>query len=448
MIKSVQWLMWRRVLTVFMAVVVALVVVQETYAQGQGEVQLNPEVSGEVEFWHFWGSPVRRTAIRRVVAMCEQELPNITVTEVFKPWGDIWTANIAAVAARSGMPDVIVSDRPQLQRDAAQGIYQSLGDFAQSDNIDGSQYWDFTWQQTLYEDETYGLPFDTDVRVLFYNQNLLREAGLDPENPPQTWEELWEAADALDVQNPDGSYQRIGFFPLHGNVGPDLWAATMGHDWVQDGRPIVDDPQVAETLTWIKRWIDRYGGWAEVQRFLANYGAPPNDPFMSGGVVMKVDVAGYHSILSFYRPSITLADGSNQRIEWGASVPPYAEEPATMSGGFALSIPTGADNPEAAWEFIKCATSRPGQVSWARDTYSIPAHVAAARDPVLMADPIWKFFVDTIEHGQLVEFVPEYPNWGEQLNQRYERIWTGELSVEQALQEAQQAIDDTIQENR
>ncbi len=122
---------------------------------------LDPSVSGDVEFWHFWGSPVRRTAIRRVVAMCEAELPNINVTEVFKPWGDIWTANIAAVAAGSGMPDVIVADRNQLPREAADGIYMNLQDRADADGIDGSEFWEFTWNQSQHEGDAYGIPFET-----------------------------------------------------------------------------------------------------------------------------------------------------------------------------------------------------------------------------------------------------------------------------------------------
>jgi multiple sugar transport system substrate-binding protein len=437
---------WRSWLTI---VGIALMVgmIQVSFSQDM-DVPLNPEVSGEVEFWHFWGSPVRRNAIRRVVAICEAELPNINVTEVFKPWGDIWTANIAAVAARSGMPGVIVSDRLQLPREAADGIYENLGTFAERDGVNPDAFWSFAWEQTLYDGDTYGLPFETDVRVLFYNRNLLEEAGLDPENPPRTWEELWEAADLLDVQNPDGTFSRITFNPLHGNVGPDLWAMTAGHDWVQDGTPVVDDPVVAETLEWIKRWVDRYGGWAELQRFMAQYGAPPNDPFMAGGVVMRVDVAGYNSVLTFYRPQTTLADGSTTFMDWGAALIPYHTEPATWSGGFALSIPSGAPNADAAWEFIKCASSRPGQISWARDTYAIPTQVAAARDPVLMADPNWQFFIESMEYGRHTTFVPEYSNWNEQLNQRYERIWTGELSIEQALQDAQQAIESTIREQR
>lgn len=410
-------------------------------------VPLNPEVSGNVELWHFWGSPVRRTAIRRVVAICEQALPNITIDEVFKPYGDIWTANIAAVAAGSGMPDVIVSDRPQLPKDAAQGIYESLQSRIDADGFPTGDFYPFTWEQTQYQGESYGIPFETDVRVNFYAKTLLEQAGLDPENPPATWDELWDAADKLDVKDESGNLERIAFLPTFGNVGWDLWVRTLGYEVVQDGRPVVDAPEVAQTLTWMKQWIDRYGGWQNVQNFLAQYGAPPNDPFMVGAVVMKVDVAGYNSILTFYRPQIEV-DGNRVNMEWGTALPPYADTPASTSGGFAMSIPAGAENADAAWEFVKCAGSIPAQVSWARDTYAIPSLIPAAEEPVLMADPQWQFFVDAMEVSSGGTYVPEYPNWGQEVNNRLEQIWTGELSVEEALSQAQEAIDRTIEENR
>lgn len=406
---------------------------------------LDPSVSGEVEFWHFWGSPVRRNAIRRVVAICEQQLPNVSVTEVFKPFGDIWTANIAAVAGGSGMPDVIVADRPQLPRDAADGIYTSLQQYMDRDGFDPEGFWDFTWNQTQYEGQSYGVPFETDIRVLFYNQNLLEEAGIEA---PRTWDDLWAAADELDVVGQDGRITRMAFFPLSGNFGPDAWAETLGHEWVQDGHPVVNDPKVVQTLEWILQWIERYGGWENVQRFLQGYSAPPNDVFMSNGVAMIVDIAGYNSILSFYRPRALLESGDTPNMEWGASLPPYAEQPSSSSGGFALSIPTGARNSDAAWEFIKCAASTPAQVSWSRDTYSIPTLEAAAREPELMADPLWEFFVEAMEAGQAHPYVPEYPNWKSELDNRYEQVWTGQLSPQQMVEEAQAAIDAMIEQNR
>jgi multiple sugar transport system substrate-binding protein len=394
----------------------------------------------EITFWHFWGSPVRRTAVRRVIAICEAQMDGIKVNEVFKPFGEIWTANIAAVAAGSGMPDVIVEDRPQLPRIAADGIEQSLQPLIDRDSFDTSHFWPFTWDQTLYEGESYGIPFETDVRVLFYNQTALTEAGFDA--PPESWDELWAYADALDQYDENGNLTRMAFFPLYGNVGLDVWAMTNGHVWVQDGKPVINDPVVLETVQWLQTWVERYGGWEKVQEFLAQYGAPPNDAFMAGGVLMKVDVAGYHSQLSFYRPMAKLADETETRMEWSAGLIPYKVEPATSSGGFALSIPVGAEHPEEAWEFIKCAAGYDPNISWARDTYAIPTYMEAAYDPVLMADPIWEFFVASMEYGKLVPFVPEYSNWyGDTIGTMQEDVWYGTLSAEDMLADAQDTVD-------
>src|SRR5690242_13138495 len=43
------------------------------------------DVKGEVTFWHFWGSPLRRTAVRRIVAQFKQVYPDIQVKETYVP---------------------------------------------------------------------------------------------------------------------------------------------------------------------------------------------------------------------------------------------------------------------------------------------------------------------------------------------------------------------------
>ncbi|MDQ4077996.1 MAG: ABC transporter substrate-binding protein [Chloroflexota bacterium] len=397
---------------------------------------LNPEVEGSVEFWHFWGSPARRTAIRRVVAMCEEKLPNITITETFKPWGDIWTANVAAVAAGTGMPDVIVEDRPQLPQRGRDQIATNLQPFIEQDNFDPSVFWDWAWEETLLDGESYGIPHETDVRVLFYNKTAMEEAGLDPEDPPETWDEVIEMGNALDVQEGD-AWTRIGFLP-HWKVGPDFWAYTNGWEAVVDGVPNVNDPAYIETVSWMNERIDHYGDWETLQNFQASYGSPPNDLFMSGAVPLMVDVAGYMSQLNFYRPE----------IEWGIAPIPYNEEPANWSGGFALAIPRGAPNPEAAWEFIKCATSMEGQTSWARDTFSIPTNKAAATATELMADPNWEIVINELQHSRGSGYVAEYPNWPQELGPRLEEVWTDQTTPEEMAEEAQQAIEEVIAENQ
>ena len=406
---------------------------------------LNADVSGEVELWHFWASPVRRNAVRRVIAMCQQQLPNITVTDTVKPFGDIWTANVAAVAAGSGMPDVIVSDRPTLPRDAEAGIYMDLQEWADRDGVARDQFYDWSWDQTLYEDATYGIPFETDVSVLFWNKQLFQQAGLDPNTPPKTWDELWEYADKLDEKNPDGTYKRIAFFPLW-KRGVDVWQYTNDAEMIgPDGTVQINNPKMVETAEWIQKWVERYGGWQAIKDFEAAHNqAAPNDVFMSGSAAMVVDIFGYNSQLEFYRPNIKLNDDSNPRMEWGIDLLPGNPDTGTWSGGFALSIPNGADNAEAAWEFIKCMSGAEGQASWARDTGAQPTNIAAAQDPILAASANWDVVDRALATSTGGNILGPYPNWGEQLGQRWESVWKGEMTAQEALDEAQQAVEDAI----
>ncbi len=406
---------------------------------------LNPDVSGTVEMWHFWASPLRRNALQRVIGICQQKLPNIQVVDVVKPFGDLWTANVAAVAAGSGMPDVIVSDRPTLPRDAADGVYMDLQEWADRDNVTRDQFYGWAWDQAVYQDHVYGIPHETDVRVLFWNKDAFREVGLDPEKPPETWQELEAYADKLDIKNPDGTYKRIGFFPLWQAGFQDFWTRNNDAELIApDGTIQINNPKAVETLDWIKSWVDRYGGWENLQTFNAQFQAPPNDNFMSGSLAMKTDIFGYNAALTFYGPQYAAPDGSKKRMEWGVAMLPHNEgaEPGDWSGGFSLSIPTGAKNAEAAWEFIKCATGEEGQASWARDTQAQPTNIAAAEDPALQGLPQWRVVDDALAVSTGGVFVPEYPNWGEQLDQRLDKVWTGELTSQEALDEAQAAVTD------
>ncbi len=402
---------------------------------------MRPEIAGDVTLWHHWSSPLRRNALRRVLAICKKQLPRINVTDIAKPYGEVWAENIAAVAAGSGMLDVIVEDRPKLPDRAMTGIDQSLGELAKADGIDGSEFWPFTWEETLYEGRSYGLPFETDVRVLYYSKTALREVGLDPNKPPRTWNEIEQYADKLDRKNADGSYERIGFFPLF-SISPDMLAFTNGVEWIsEDNKARLNSPEAVETMTWIKRWVDRYGGWEAIQSFRSKFAGGPNDAFKAGQLAMVIDINSFSAQLNFSRPQITTAEGKTELLEWGITDLPYKARKGSWSGGFALSIPRGAPQADAAWEFIKCATGPEAQASWARDTYAMPANRRAASDPVLLADPNWQLFVDAMEYTTGTGFVPKYPNWFEQLHMRYEPMWRGELPPEVALDQAQQIVE-------
>lgn len=410
---------------------------------------LHPDVVGNVELWHFWASPTRRNAIKRVIALCQQKLPGIAVTETVFSFGQLWNDNAKAVRAGVGMPDVIVSDRPALRRDAQAGLYQDLQALADRDNVTRDQFYAWAWDQTLQADHTYGIPFETDVTVLFYNKTLFAEAGLDPDRPPTTWDEVEAYANRLDRRGPDGEFVRIGFFPLW-NRGMGIWQYAGGGEMIAaDGTPQVNHPRIVATAEWIKSWVDRYGGWDAVQAFDAAYNqAPPADNFMSGRVAMRVDIFGYNSALEFYRPSTVLGNGETVRTDWGVALVPHAPDaaPGTWSGGFAMSIPTGSPNTEAAWEFIKCATGPDGQASWARDTQAQPTNIAAATDPVVQAMPQWQVVDEALATSTGGNSLDAYPEWIRHVDERWPQVWSGELTAQEALDAAQAEIEQALRE--
>ena len=236
----------------------------------------------------------------------------------------------------------------------------------------------------------------------------------------------------------------MAFFPLW-NRGTDLWQYMNSADMIlPDGSPRLNNPLMVQTVEWMKSWVDRYGGWERVQAFRNRFGAPPNDLFMSSALAMYVDIFGYNSTLQFYRPMVKLDNGQEERMDWGVALLPYNTQPGTSSGGFSLSIPAGARNPEAAWEFIKCATGAEAQASWARDTQAQPTNLKAAKDPALLADPAWRIVDEALQTSTGGVYVAKYPIWAEQLEQRWEIVWTGELTPQQMLDEAQAAVESAL----
>lgn len=287
------------------------------------------------------------------------------------------------------------------------------------------------------------MPYETDIRVLFYNKAAFKDAGLDPDKPPTNWDELWSEADKLDKKAADGKLARVTFWPTYGNIGLDTWAWNNGGEWqTTDNKFTINAKANVEALEWMNKWVQRYG-LANWNAFQATFGQGNQDGFMTGRVVEKVDIAGYTSFLNFYNPKFETADKQNLGYGVAAIPPAPGHKPASFSGGFALSIPRGIKTLDASWEFIKYAVFV-GQLSWARDTYSIPTVMSIAKDPSLMGDPNWKFFVEAMSYGRPGVFNPCYPSWSEVLGPAQDAVFNGKMTAQQALDQAQQKAEEEV----
>src|SRR5690606_14217660 len=150
--------------------------------QTDNTTEVDEEGKVVVDFWIFWGSEIRRPVIEKIVEDFNNSQEDIVVKHTFVPWGDIWTKELAAIAA-GDPPDVVINDINATALRGEKNQAMNLSEFLSEEDISG-QFYPELWEATLHEGDSYGIPFNTDTRVLFYNKDAFEEAGLDPEQPP------------------------------------------------------------------------------------------------------------------------------------------------------------------------------------------------------------------------------------------------------------------------
>jgi ABC-type glycerol-3-phosphate transport system substrate-binding protein len=110
-------------------------------------------------------------------------------------------------------PAVYYADRFTVPQFAHQGFFMDITDQATAAGVSGDQYYDFAWQEANYKDRLHALPFDTDTRALWYNKDIVAEAGLDPEAPPQTLDDLKVWASTMTTRGDGNIVSRFGSIP-------------------------------------------------------------------------------------------------------------------------------------------------------------------------------------------------------------------------------------------
>jgi len=251
-------------------------------------------------------------------------------------------------------PDVMYQNRFAVSGWAARGAFMPLDDLIERDAIDLSDFYPACLNEASYRGNIYAIPYDTDCRALYYNIKLFREAGLDPDRPPRTWDELLEYGEKLTRRDARGRLQTIGFIPNYGNSWLYFYGWQKGGRFMsEDGRTCtLNDPKIVEALEWMTYAYDRMGGRREVvSAFESGFaaGGTPADPFFMEQVAMKIDGNWMLSFVARYKPE----------LDFGVAPAPVPEGRPfiTWSGGFSLVIPVGVEHREGAWEFIKWMTS-------------------------------------------------------------------------------------------
>jgi len=349
-----------------------------------------------IRFWNcfYWGGPA--DAVELLVERFNEQHPAIYVDKLDVPQIEqkLFTATAGNVP-----PEVALFDRFRVAGYAERRAFLELDDLAAQHNIRKEEFFDTCWGECVYRDKLYAIPFNTDVRVLFYNRAVFREVGLDPDRPPRTWKELLEYSKKVTVKNPDGSLDRIGFVPMSGVPG------GMGNTWLylygwqnggqfmnEDGTFVTcNDPKIIEALQWCVDFVDFYG-IGNLQQFASGFGIKELDPFLTGKAALVGDEGFQLARIRQYKPD----------LDFGVAPLPWPEDGvhATWSGGFALVVPSGCEHVDAAMEFIRFLTEEQQQADYGETSEQIPANRLASQAPYFSEDPDWRVFVEEMAYSR------------------------------------------------
>ncbi|MNM86719.1 putative arabinose-binding protein precursor [compost metagenome] len=392
-----------------------------------------------LNYWTWWGSETRRPIIEKLVDDFNKSQDKIFVKHSYYPFSDIFTKELAAVSA-GNPPDIMMNDINTVQQRASKKQAINLSKYVERDQVK-DRFFPELWNTVLYQGEPYALPFNTDTRMMFYNKDDFKAAGLDPEKFPTTWEELDKVAAKLDKKDGD-KYTHIGYSP---QFNSDWNLLQLNFDkgrnfFDENGKPVVDAPAKAEAMQYILNNA-KHLGQSNIDAFKADFGSKQANPFIAGKVSIWTDVTNFYTQIRDY----------GQNVNFGVAPLPETKDGAghySVGGGFVIEIPYGAKHPDEAWEFLKYMTDVQAQTYWAQKNFDNVANKEASNNPELQKNPVYKASVDNLAVTKITPNPLDAPDYINLINPQRDAIMLGEKSVQEGLSQAQADVEKLISNNK
>ncbi|WP_425430465.1 ABC transporter substrate-binding protein [Desmospora activa] len=411
-----------------MAVLVLVGTVMAGCATGQGDS------ANTITLWHGMTDTGKET-FEQLAAQFEEKHPDFKVNVVYiAQQGEGRNEKLLAAIAGGNPPDVAFFDRFEVGSWANQGSLTDLTAMVEESDLDLEGYYPFAVEEASYKGKLYALPMGTDARMLFYNKDHFREAGID--SPPKTIAELEAAAEKLTIKK-GKRFERIGFIPWLGQGWTYTWGWSFGGDFYdKDKEKVTIESEVVQSLEWMRDYAKKYN-IEDVTAFTDSTGSAASDPFLTGQISMIVDVNAKISVINKYKPDL------NYDV---APIPtPTGNDFTTWSGGWSLIMPKGAKNQEAAWEFMKFVAGEEGQKNYSKNTYNLSA-IDSINQELYEEDPIMKQFVDLLPSSNHRPVISEGTLLWNELNKARDLAVRGKGDPRQLMQKVSNKVNKELEQ--
>ncbi len=292
--------------------------------------------------------------------------------------------------------------------------------------------------------KTYGIPFQRSTPVLYWNKEAFAEAGLDPDTPPATWEEMVEFGKKLVKKDAAGNVERWGVrIPTSGFPYWLFQGLTTQNDVIlanSDGNKTnFDDPKVVEALEYLISLSTEHGVMAPG---IIEWGATPK-AFFEGQTAMMWTTTGN---LTNVR--------TNAPFDFGVAMLPANKRRGAPTGGGNFYLFKGSSDEElaAAFDFIKWISAPEQAAKW-----TIATGYVAPRPDTWETETMKAYTADfppaLVARDQLEHAVAELSTYENQrvtriLNDALSAAITGQKDAATALKEAQEQADAVLSEYR
>ncbi|GIQ69469.1 ABC transporter substrate-binding protein [Xylanibacillus composti] len=395
----------------------------------------------DIIWWHAMGGEMGR-AVDDLVEQFNSSQEGVRVEAVFQGSYDELLNKMKASFGSNAVPAMVQMNEVSSRYMIDSGEIEPVQTFIDQEGYDLDKLEPNITGYYTFDGQLYAMPFNTSNPLLYYNKDMFAAAGLDPESPPQTFEEVYEAAKTLTKDSQTGIAIAISPWfteQLFANQGALLVNNGNGRE-----APATESLLASEAgmkiMTWWKQMIDE-----KVALNLGRKTADTKKAFVAGQVGMIIDsTAGLKGIV----------DSVGNQFEVGTGFLPRPADGApggVVVGGGSLYIlkDATAEQQQAAWEFMKFLAEPEQQAYWHIQTGYFPVTpLAYELDSVQqnMAEfPQFQTAVDqlhatTLNPATQGAVMGVFADARESVANAIEQVLTGAMEPEEALQKAAEEI--------